>query len=229
MIADQWIDFYKTLPQTLSLPDEIELLQPYADSDVLTVMEAYYGRYYHDIKYRIPLLGINPGRNGVGVTGVPFTDPVALMQWCGIAHAFPQKRELSSVFVYDMITALGGVEWFTSQFVLSAVCPLGFTRHGKNFNYYDDKRLMLHLESFIVETIGKQIEICKQSKVAVCLGEGKNYKFLKQLNRQYGFFDDILALPHPRYIQQYKKGRREDYFRQYGEVLLRALAICEAE
>ena len=88
------------------------------------------------------MLGINPGRFGAGVTGITFTDPVRLEKECGIPNNFDKRQELSSVFIYDFIAAWGGAEAFYSRFFLSAVFPLGFTREGRNLNYYDDPQLM---------------------------------------------------------------------------------------
>ena len=52
------------------------------------------------ITQRHLLLGINPGRFGGGVTGIPFTDPIRLQNVCGIENNFEKKQELSSVFIY---------------------------------------------------------------------------------------------------------------------------------
>jgi len=76
----------------------------------------------------------------VGITGIPFTDPVKL-EVLGIANDFQKKRELSSDFVYQMITAFGGANKFYQTFYISAISPLGFTKDEKNLNYYDVKRL----------------------------------------------------------------------------------------
>ena len=58
---------------------------------------------------RVAVLGINPGRLGGGRTGIAFTDPGALTAYCGIAHELPRRApELSTQFVYEVITELGG-------------------------------------------------------------------------------------------------------------------------
>ena len=89
---------------------------------------SFYTKYYSDNNKRILLLGINPGRFGGGVTGIPFTDPVRLEKVCGIKNDFQKKQELSSVFIYEMIEAYGGAEKFYKQFYISAVSPLGFVK-----------------------------------------------------------------------------------------------------
>ncbi len=92
------------------------------------------------------ILGINPGRFGGGVTGIPFTDPKRVIEKCGLAYSGEMKHEPSSVFVYEMIDAFGGAIKFYEQFYIHSVCPLGFTNinnKGKaiNYNYYDSKEL----------------------------------------------------------------------------------------
>jgi hypothetical protein len=51
--------------------------------------------------------------------------------------------------------------------------------------------------------------------VVYCLGTGKNYKFLLQLNEEHNWFDVIVPLEHPRYIMQYKSSRVEEYIQKY--------------
>ena len=83
-------------------------------------------------------------------------------------------------------------------------------------NYYDNKILMNNLlEDFIPDNIEKQIDLGCSKKVVICLGEGNNYSILDKLNRKYHFFENILKLPHPRYIMQYKRRLVNDYVQKY--------------
>ena len=68
---------------------------------------------------------------------------------------------------------------------------------------------------FAVDCLRKQIDWGLQTNVAFCLGEGENYKFLRKLNEQYKLFDEIVPLPHPRFIMQYKLKQKEAYIDQY--------------
>ena len=93
------------------------------------------------------ILGINPGRHGAGVTGIPFTDSKCLQQHCGIDPGTLQTREVSAEFMYEMITAYGGSAAFYSDFYINSPCPLGLLRqNGKgnwvNCNYYDSASLL---------------------------------------------------------------------------------------
>ncbi|MDQ6755476.1 MAG: DUF4918 family protein, partial [Bacteroidota bacterium] len=158
-------------------------------------------------------------RFGAGITGIPFTDPIRLKNICGIDNHFQQKQELSSLFVYDIIHAFGGAEKFYKHFYVTAVSPLGFTRHGKNLNYYDDKHLQNNIKDFVIDSMKKQLKFGINTDVAFCLGDGKNYKYLTKLNDEQKFFDKIIPLSHPRFIMQYKLKKKDEYIQSYLDKL----------
>ncbi len=122
-------------------------MNPFKESgEAVKVSSEFYRKYYGDNKPRHLILGINPGRFGAGVTGVPFTDSKRLTGECGIAYTGKETHEPSSVFIYEMIHAYGGPEKFYQRFYINSVCPLGFVATGKNgkevnYNYYDSKAL----------------------------------------------------------------------------------------
>jgi len=213
--ADKIISFLKSLELTIDLPDEIEVMDPFKDESTMQLCTQFYKKYYSDNNNRKMIIGINPGRFGGGVTGIPFTDPIRLKKDCDIENQWAAKQELSSVFVYEVINAFGGAEKFYQQFYITAVSPLGFTRHGKNLNYYDDRTLQNSIREFVVGCMNKQLEFGIDRKVAFCLGDGKNYKYLSKLNEEKKFFKKIVPLPHPRFIMQYKLKKKEEYIQSY--------------
>jgi len=182
-------------------------------------VKTFYTKYFSDQRKRIFLFGINPGRFGSGLTGISFTDPVALREKCGIENQLGNKKELSSEFIYRVIDAYGGAEKFYKDFFITAVCPLGFMKGDKNFNYYDDMKLMLAVTPFIQETFSQQIELGARKEALICIGSGQNRKFIELLNQQVGYFDKIISLEHPRFIMQYKRKKLDSYIDQYLSVL----------
>src|SRR5262245_14848932 len=106
-------------------------MNPYEERAVRGYVRAFLDRFFADDDERTLVIGINPGRFGAGITGVTFTDPVALADFCGIPNDMPRRRELSSVFVYELVERMGGAEAFYKRFFLTAASPLGFTRNGK--------------------------------------------------------------------------------------------------
>lgn len=223
--AHNVISFYKGLNYSGPLPAGINLMNPFiGNSSVVDVISKFCNRFFGDNHPRKLILGINPGRFGAGVTGIPFTDTIRLNEKCGIRFDLFRTYEPSSSFIYDMIEAYGGVEKFYSQFFVSAVCPLGFTRFnakGKevNCNYYDDPALIKMIYRFIAESLEKQIHLGIDTSSCICLGTGKNDAFLRRLNAEQHFFENIITLEHPRFIMQYRAKRKEEYIRKYLQAL----------
>lgn len=217
--ADQILSFLRSLNLSISLPAGVNVLNPYHDEVAFKLCQKFYSHYYNDRKTRIMIIGINPGRLGGGLTGIPFTDPVHLEKFCKINNTLQKKAELSSTFIYEVISAFGGPEKFYSKFYFSSISPLGFTREEKNLNYYDDARLQKKLESFILSCMRTQLDFGIDRSIAYCLGEGTNYKFLKQLNEQHQFFKKIIPLAHPRFIMQYKSKSKQEYVQRYLDAL----------
>lgn len=213
------LDFIKNLSFPFVPHGEIKVMNPFQDADTMAVCETFYRKYYDDHNQRRIIIGINPGRFGGGVTGIPFTDPIRLAKECGIKNSWPKKQELSSVFIYDVIKAYGGIEKFYSEFYISAVSPLGFTRGNKNLNYYDDRVLQESVTDFVTDCMNKQLQFGIDRNVAFCLGDGKNYAYLSKLNTQQKFFENIIPLSHPRFIMQYKLKKKDAYMQSYLERL----------
>jgi len=215
MLADKILDFLFNLQFTVPLAQDVEVINPFTDAEAQRVATEFYRKYYNDNNPRYCIIGINPGRFGAGVTGVPFTDPIRLKSECGIEGKWAMKQELSSIFVYDVVNAFGGPKSFYGKFYITAVSPLGFTKNGKNLNYYDDKQLIQSIKPFAVDCFKKQLDWGLQASAAFCLGEGVNYKFLSRLNDEYKLFQKIVPLPHPRFIMQYKLKQKELYIEKY--------------
>lgn len=190
-------------------------MNPYLSEDIFRYCSLFYNKFYNNDKERTIILGINPGRFGAGLTGIPFTDPMKLEQECGIENDLLKKRELSADFIYQLIDAFGGKEAFYSKYYFGSVSPLGFTHDGKNMNYYDDPKLQKAVLPFILTSLNQQLDFGLNKKVAYCLGEGKNYKFLTDLNKRHHFFHQIIPLAHPRFIMQYKRKKVDTYIDDY--------------
>src|SRR4026209_70903 len=97
------IDFYRNLKPPRLRGHDVDVLFPYRDPNVRAVMEEFYRKFFSDQRQRVFIIGINPGRFGAGTTGVPFTDPVSLALHCGIPNAFQKRRELSAIFIEQLL------------------------------------------------------------------------------------------------------------------------------
>ncbi len=166
------------------------------------------------------IVGINPGRLGAGVTGIPFTDSYRLLEKCGIVIDGLVTYEPSSVFVYDVVDAYGGAESFYRDFYITSVSPLGFVKLNSknrevNFNYYDDAALQEVVQPFIIASLEQQLDFGIDRSRCFCMGTNKNYKYLSQLNRQKGYFREIVPVEHPRFVMQYRSKQKEEYIKKY--------------
>ncbi|HEY6504970.1 MAG TPA: DUF4918 domain-containing protein, partial [Chitinophagaceae bacterium] len=53
----------------------------------------------------------------------------------------------------------------------------------------------------------------------ICIGGEKNFKFFNSLNQEYRFFKEVVPLPHPRFILQYRRKQKESYILRYLDFL----------
>lgn len=218
--AHKVLQFYKQLSYTEKLPHDIRIMNPFQDNpEILSIAALFYNKFYHDHHQRKLILGINPGRLGAGATGIPFTDTKRLQEICGIKIESINTYEPSSVYIYDLIHQYGGADKFYNDFYIGAVCPLGFVeknnkQHWVNCNYYDSLELFEATEHFIIISLKQQIDFGIDTNTCFVLGK-KNAKFLQQINNKEKLFRSIVALDHPRYIQQYKSKQKDLYIAEY--------------
>ncbi|TFF33545.1 SMUG2 DNA glycosylase family protein [Mucilaginibacter psychrotolerans] len=226
--ADKVIEFNRGLEYTgPPLPTGIRIMNPFREEEeVFRISEEFYRKYYADDHKRHLIMGINPGRFGSGLTGIPFTDPKRLVSECHIAYEGRITHEPSSVFVYEVINAYGGPEAFYKDIYINSVCPLGFTTidakgREKNYNYYDSAALTEAVTPYIIDNFRKQIALGIDTDLCFCFGTGQNEKFIKKINAQYSFFKEVVALEHPRFIMQYKSKSKAFYIDKYLEAFAR--------
>ena len=218
--SDKIIRFNRSLSFRGKLPAGIRIMNPFRENkEVIPAMEMFYKTFYNDNRRRRIILGINPGRHGAGTTGIPFTDTKRLASICNIKMESANTHEPSSVFIYDMIDSYGGAKKFYGEFYINAICPLGFVEKNErgnwvNRNYYDYPELFAAVKPFIIKTLHQQVGFGIETETCFVLGK-KNASCLAKLNAEEKFFDTIVVLEHPRYIQQYKLKSREKYIEDY--------------
>jgi len=212
--ADNAIKYFTRLKLPTIIPDNISILNPYKTKEVKEAVKLFFHKYFDDNEKRVFVFGINPGRFGGGLTGISFTDPVALREECGIENKLGDRKELSSKFIYKMIKEYGGVKRFYSKIFITALYPLAIVKDGKNYNYYDSLKLYESLKTQIASAIKEQLKFGADKRFAVCLGK-KNAKYFNEINNEHNFFEEIRVLDHPRYIMQYRSKRVNHYIDQY--------------
>lgn len=216
--------FDRQLDLHAELPADIAVLNPFReDETALAAADMFYQKFFDDGERRYGILGINPGRHGGGLTGVPFTDFKRLRDVCGIEVPGRSSHEPSSEFVYRMIAACGGAPFFYRHFYINSVCPLGFVRRKGtgwvNYNYYDSPALYEAVKLFILQTLRQQIALGLYTREVFCMGK-KNGEYLQRLNTEAGLFQKITILPHPRFIVQYRRKEMDLFIEEYQKALL---------
>ncbi len=214
-LSDKILNYYTELDAPTDLPPDVEVMNPYNNGYTFELAERFYKEYYSDDRHRYICFGINPGRFGAGITGVPFTDPIRLEEDCGIKNNFEKRAELSSKFIYEMIDAYGGPRPFYSRYFISAVSPLGYIRDGINLNYYDIKGFKSLFENYVVQQIKVQLEFGIHRDTAYSIGKGQNIKYLNYINEKHNFFRKIIPLSHPRWVMQYRLKRKDVFVQEY--------------
>ncbi|MCB0794570.1 MAG: DUF4918 family protein [Flavobacteriales bacterium] len=210
-----------------TVPEGVRILRPFSGegaSEVRRNVRAFHEKFFGDRHPRLLLLGINPGRLGAGSTGIAFTDSKRCESDLGLKAGPPRTHEPSSEFFYRMIRAAGGASAFYRIAYVTSVCPLGFTAQSAtgntvNLNYYDRKDLQEALTPFIEQWLTRLSDRGFVRERVICIGTGKNYRYLNELNDRLGLFGSIIPIEHPRYIMQYRSRAMKTYIDKYLEVL----------
>ncbi len=217
MFSEHAINYFSKL-RIPELPPEIELMNPYRDGKRFQLVKEFFSKYYNDNDPRLFIFGINPGRFGGGLTGISFTDPVALRTHCGIENDLGERKELSSEFVYLMISRYGSPGKFFSRCFLTALFPVALLKDGKNYNFYDDKNTFELLFPYLKKSVKEQVKFGARRDKVISFGK-KNAGILKQINDELHLFDKIEILEHPRYIMQYRRKFVDKYIEKYLKLL----------
>lgn len=218
--ADQLLHFLRTFPLPANLPAGVEARSPFREPEVHALLSQFAHKFYLNGPPRVAVLGINPGRLGMGRTGVAFTDPTALAEFCGIPNDLPRQRpETSTQFVYKVVTEMGGPAAFYAHFYLASIYPLVLLKDGLNHNYYDSPALIKTLWPDMRLSLRQQVQdLGLRRDVAVSLGR-RNGKFFQRLNDELGLFEKVIVLDHPRYLMQYKSRNTDANVAHYVETL----------
>ena len=223
--SQQVLDFYFTMRKDMPLPNGVETIYPFDNAETKRVMQTFFNKYYDDNRPRTYLVGINPGRLGSGITGIGFADAYHLDNYCDIPNSFDKRVEMSAAFMFEVMDAYGGVEKFYKDFFFTTVMPLGLLKNDKNYNYYDDLQTQKALEPFIEKTLLKQMSFPQAKPNIICVGQGKNLKYLKDFNDKHHCFESIDVLPHPRWVMQYRRKDKQKYIDAYLEVFERMVKM----
>ena len=215
--ADKAINFFLSIKDPIPNHSEIKSLSIFQDDSVIENLNLFYQKYYSDTHKRTFVIGINPGRLGSGVTGIPFTDTHTLHTLLNISQKGTISKEPTAQFVSKLIKRYTNPADFYKKYFLTSLSPVGFTKDELNFNFYDDMNFYREIKPYLIESLEQQLSLGALSK-AIVWGKGKNYLLIKQINDEYKFFTEVIPLEHPRYVIQYKRSKLEDYVQHQKNV-----------
>lgn len=163
----------------------------------------FHKKYVENNSPKIVICGINPGRYGAGLTGIPFVDFNSLQKLLpGITK---ENSERSSRFFFSIIEEFGAIKFY-QNFHVTNLSGLGFynIKLGKNVNY---DILPQHIAIFILEKFVEEMNLVKP-EIIVPLGKIVNFELTLNLVKN----DRINAkigkrLNHPASI----RANREEY------------------
>ena len=75
------------------------------------------------------------------------------------------------------------------------------------------------VEPFIIKNLKRLVDGPVDLTICFCVGGEKNYKYLSRINEEHKWFKKIVALPHPRFIMQYRRKQKQQFIQQYLEAI----------
>ena len=212
----------------INLPELYKIINPYSGRNkkqVLQMVQIFYQKYFNDTNKRRLILGSSPARRGSAITGVPFEDASNLQKETGISIANFHVNNAASNFLNRVIYEYGGRHKFYHNFYLNFVCPLGICKINSkgnqvNCNYYENKQVEEMVTPLIISALKTQISFGIDTSVCYCIGSGQNYQELSKINKNWGFFQKIVPLEHPRFITQYHPEDEKKYLHKYLNALM---------
>ena len=127
-----------------------------------TNVNAFYTRYVFPHKQRVALCGINPGRLGAGISGVPFVDMAFLSEL--LKTTLAMKTERSAQFFRKVVQHYGCERFYASVYVTN-FSAFGFQKGRKNLNYYD---LPNEIQDKLGEWFKAEMELMRISEIIPC-------------------------------------------------------------
>lgn len=222
-------DWHKYLSKIdLTVPSGYQILNPFegtGQQKIRVSTDLFYQHFYHDKNPRRIIIGSSPARRGSALTGIPFEDSDRIAKITGMKTENYHIQKGSSNFLERVMEEFGGIKKFYSTFYMTFVCPVGIEKRSDkgrltNVNYYENKKLLLSLQTTIIESLKMQLDFGIDNSTCYCIGSGENYKYLTRLNSEFRFFERIIPLEHPRFIMQYNSNKTEYYLKKYLDALM---------
>ncbi len=174
------------------------------------MIERFHKNYIEPYQPRVAIVGINPGRFGSGKVGIPFLDFGTAGELLG--EKGRTDSEKSARFFYSVVSHFGPHQFY-STFHVTNISWLGFTKGGRNINYY---RLPGDIQEVIFNRFTSEMALVNPTDIISTSREvQKTLGYLKDRGKIKANIET--RLKHPRWCGI--DTNREKGFREYIGVL----------
>lgn len=195
-IVEDYFEFYKSFSEKYTevlKSINIGILSEFLDNKNNII--DFHKKYVQPNSPKIVMCGINPGRRGAGITGIPFIDTNSLSRMLpGISNP---KSEKSAKFFFSIIEEFGINEFYKNVHVTN-MSWFGFYKldNGTNVNY---NSLPEEIQNILIDKFVEEMNFIKPD-VIIPIGDIVNWELLynlkvkKRINAEIGH-----RLYHPAY------------------------------
>ena len=219
IIAEDFFEFHETFKEKYSeilRSMNIQILSNFIDNKNNIV--EFHKKYVEPNSPKIVICGINPGRNGAGLTGIPFIDFASLSQMLPCIKK--NDWEQSANFFFSIIQEFG-IETFYRNFHVTNISWFGFSRidKSKNVNYYE---IPTEIQKYLINKFVEEMAFINPDYI-IPLAEHVSWE-LDSLKKQ----DKIKAkigtrLNHPAWVMAHRRKDLNTWRKKYVDTLSKYL------
>ena len=174
----------------------------------------FHKRYVQPNSPKIVICGINPGRNGAGLTGIPFIDFESLSKM--LSNIGNKESEQSAKFFYSVIQKFE-IENFYQKFHVTNISWYGFSQIDKQKNVNYDN-ISTEIAIFLIEKFVEEMEFINPD-VIIPLSRNVLYELVSLKKRDKIKAEIGTRLCHPSWISTYRSKDFDLWTAKYVEVL----------
>ena len=221
-IAEEYFDFYAIFTEKYSgslQSRNVKILSYFIDNKDNIIK--FHKKYVEPNSPKIVICGINPGRNGAGLTGIPFIDFESLSKM--IPDIKENDWEPSAKFFFSIIQEFG-IEAFYRNFHVTNISWFGFSRINKpkNVNYFDND-ISTEIATCLINKFVEEIELINPDYI-IPLSKHVLYE-LESLKKKCRIRAEIgTRLNHPSWVTTYRSNDLTSGRQKYVDTLTKYLA-----
>ncbi len=175
------------------------------------IAEQFWQQYVPEPLPQTVIVGLNPGRLGAGLTGIPLLDFRSLANLLPDTQLPRNETEPSANFFHRVVQNIGA-EKFYREFYVSNVSAVGYVRDNKNCNYPD---LPDAAQRIIEQRFLDEMAVLAPKRI-IALGREVEATVQRLFS---GGSVTISHLPHPSWIMTYRLREAQSWVRRYTQML----------